>query len=244
MGPAPRTFEEEANTRPAWSTTWATPWSLMLLRTGGRSPATATASRSCALALLTPSSLLTSERSNVATRRTAPATSTVPTRRVASAVVRTRTDGVYSCGRRLATVGVQPVPDHADRLQAATTERFVDALAQLADVHLDYVRVSVEGEVPDVVEDHPLRQHLALPAEKELQHRELSGCHGNLLLSAGHPVRCRIQAQIPGPQHRRPLRAATAHQRAEPRDQHLVGERFGQEVVRSRIQRLGLFVGP
>src|SRR4051795_4802246 len=96
----------------------------MLLRAGGRSPATARASRSCALALLTPSSLLTSDRSNVATRRTAPAASTGPTRTVANAVVRTRTEGVYNGPRRLATVRVQPVPDHADRLQAATAERF------------------------------------------------------------------------------------------------------------------------
>ena len=51
------------------------------------------------------------------------------------------------------TVRADPVPGAADRADALATERPVDLGAQMADVHLDDVRVALEREVPDAVED-------------------------------------------------------------------------------------------
>ena len=52
----------------------------------------------------------------------------------------------------------QAVPDASYRLDRAAPERAVDLLPQVADVHVDHVRVAVVGEVPDVLEDPRARQ--------------------------------------------------------------------------------------
>ena len=64
---------------------------------------------------------------------------------------------VCRLARSQAAHGVQAVADAAHRLHEAAAQ----LAAQVADVHLDRVRVDVGGRVPDVVEDLDLGDHPA-----------------------------------------------------------------------------------
>ena len=68
-------------------------------------------------------------------------------------------------------------------------ERLVELLAQMADVHLDDVRITLEREVPHVVEDLGLRHDLAGAAHQELEHRELACGERDLDVAAPAAVR-------------------------------------------------------
>src|SRR5690242_10580315 len=96
-------------------------------------------------------------RWNSTSTSTLAATSTTADTAVATAVRRrrVRTSGILR---------VEPVAGEAHRLDAAASERLVDPGAQLADVDLHDVGVTLEGEVPDVREDLGLRHDLARPS--------------------------------------------------------------------------------
>ena len=125
---------------------------------------------------------------------------------------------------------------------ADAPERLVDAQPQLPDVDLDDVGVPVEREVPDVLEDPALREHLAGVPEQVLQQRELPGAQRHRDVAAPHPVPGRVEPQVPGGEHRRSRRPAPAHQRAQPGEQDDVREGLGEEVVGAGVQRLRLDV--
>ncbi len=60
--------------------------------------------------------------------------------------------------------------------------------------------------------------------------------------AAGHPPRRRVERQVAGPQHDRPLRGAAAQQRPQPGDEHDERERLGEVVVGADVERVGLVV--
>ncbi|KRC42390.1 hypothetical protein ASE24_21175 [Nocardioides sp. Root224] len=147
--------------------------------------------------------------------------------------------------RRLSRPGVvdEPVADEADGLERAASERLVDALSELPDVHLDDVRVAVVREVPDVAQDRRLRQHLTLVSHQELQERELPRRQLHRYVAAPGLVRRRVQTQVTDLEHDGPLPAGAAHQRAEPSGEHHEREGLGQEVVGPGVERTGLLLG-
>src|SRR5690606_11713637 len=111
------------------------------------------------------------------TNRTDPMPNAIATTTVASAVVRRRTDPPDSRpGRRPGSAPVmsQPVTRAAHRLNAVAVEGTVDLVAEMTDVDLDDVRVTVEVEVPHVLQNLPLRDDIALVAQQVLEYRQLS----------------------------------------------------------------------
>src|SRR5256885_846638 len=67
----------------------------------------------------------------------------------------------------------EDIPDTADRLQQLFLERPIDLLAQAAHEHVDDVRLRIEAVLPDVREDHRLRDDFAGVAHQVLQKGEL-----------------------------------------------------------------------
>ena len=77
--------------------------------------------------------------------------------------------------RRLSTGDDQPVPGAANGFDHRSAGRALQLGAQPPHVDLDDVRVTVEIEVPDVVEDVLLRQHLVGMVHEVLEDGELAG---------------------------------------------------------------------
>jgi len=121
-------------------------------------------------------------------------------------------------------------------------ERNVDLAAQVADVQLHHVDVAVVVRVPHRGEQVGLGHRLPGVAHQVLQHRELAGRQGDLHLAPVHPVPCRVQHKVADGQRRRPLRCAAAQQRPQPGQQHHQGERLGEVVVGTEVERVGLVV--
>src|SRR4249920_3272347 len=95
---------------------------------------------------------LISDRCSTPASAMPPTSSAMPMTNVAATIVLDRTVREYQRCGALAAIGVEPVADHADRLDRAVPERCVDLASQLQDVHLDDVSVAVEGEVPHVTQ--------------------------------------------------------------------------------------------
>src|SRR5688572_22412804 len=120
----------------------------------------------------------------------------------------------------LATVTAQSVARASQGLDGLTTERPVDLVAEVPDVDLDDVRVSVEVNVPHRVQDLTLGDDVALVACEEREQGELPGRQLQLdLPPPGTPCR-RVQAQVPGLELRGPLPGAPTSDCAEPRNEH------------------------
>src|SRR4051812_44716438 len=147
---------EAARTVPSAATTWATPSSFTLRSTDGRSPVAAWSRRSRAREWERSSLLDVRFRSTVLTTRAPAAARRTAQSSRASTVARARTVSQVISG-----IAHQPVAGQPHRLQAGPPEGEVDPLTQLSCVHLDDVRVALEGEVPHVVEDPRLGHHLA-----------------------------------------------------------------------------------
>src|SRR3954452_20820947 len=151
-------FGDAARTLPRPSKTWPTPSPPIPRSTSGREEPAASPERSPSRSRARSSPARCSERSRVSTRKTAARVRAVPDTRVVSSVALARTEP----SRRSATVGVQPVAGASHGLERRPPERLVDAHPQLAHVHLDDVRVTLEREVPDVLEQPAFREHVAL----------------------------------------------------------------------------------
>jgi hypothetical protein len=102
----------------------------------------------------------------------------------------------------------------------------VDLLAQVADVDLDDVEVALEREVPYVLDDLRLRQHLARPRHEELEQGELPWGELDLLVTPPAPVLGRIETEVTRGQDRRSLPPARRMSAREVGEEHHEGEGF------------------
>src|SRR5262245_26190641 len=217
----------DCRTRPWASRIWATVSSLSLTSVPGVWPAATTPAAASTCWRTDRSMLLVSASRRMKTTATPPAASATPTTSVASAVVRTRTDR----GRRRrpgragaggsgaggsATVAVQPVALAPAGLDGVPAVGPVDLVAQPADVDLDDVGVAEELVVPDVVEHVPLGHHVAPVAQQVLQHCQLASGQLDLVVAPPGPALGRVDPQVAGRQHRRPIPGLAAHQRPQP----------------------------
>src|SRR6266498_5641541 len=179
----------------------------------------------------------------LATRAIAPRSNATPTTTTAADVMRTRTEprsALASPGMTLATVSGQPISSAAQRLDGRPPERTVQLVPQAPHVDLDDVRVAVEVEVPDVAQEFPLAEHLAAPAQQDLQQRQLPAGQGQLRVAPPGATRGRIQPQVAGRQYRRPLARPPAQQSPQSSHEYGVREGLRHVVVRAGIQALHL----
>src|SRR5467141_188386 len=75
-------------------------------------------------------------------------------------------------GRCIAGLASDPVANAPDRLQRRTLEGSIDLVSEVADVDVDDVRIAVEGEVPDMLQQSRARKRLAWIAHEVVQERE------------------------------------------------------------------------
>ena len=85
-------------------------------------------------------------------------------------------------------------------------------------------------------EDLRPRERLPGTPHQELEQPELTARELELDLPAPSPARCRVEAKVANTQHRRPLDRAATHDRPQPGEQLLEGERLSQVVVGARIE--------
>src|ERR1700704_5831109 len=85
----------------------------------------------------------------------------------------------------------------ADGLDALGAEGLIDLLAQIADVHLDDVRVALEVDAPHVVEDVGLRRDAPVLAHEELEQCELACGQPDVGALTPRASRARIEFQSP-----------------------------------------------
>src|SRR3954452_17102497 len=71
-------------------------------------------------------------------------------------------------------LGSEDISHAADRMQQPLLERPVDFFAQAADQHVDDVGLRIEVVLPDVRQDHRLRDHLAGVAHQIFEEREFA----------------------------------------------------------------------
>src|SRR5258706_13716017 len=99
-------------------------------------------------------------------------------------------------GMRPAGLVPQPIADAADRFNGRSRERPVDLVAQVADVDVDDVRIALEREVPDVLEQLPARERLSRMLHQVLEERELLRCQIDATVAASDRVLGRIEGQV------------------------------------------------
>ena len=85
-----------------------------------------------------------------------------------------------------------------------------------------------------------LRQHLAGPADEELEHVELAGGEGHLDVADEGPPLGRLDPQVADRHRCRPRAGRSAEQGPDPGDEHRERERLGEVVVGAGVERLGL----
>ena len=138
------------------------------------------------------------------------------------------------------TLGAEPVTRAADGPDQLAVEGLVDLAAEVADVHLDDVRVAGEVDAPHVIEDLALRRDVAVAAHEVLEQRELArGELDRLAVALGAPG-AGVEAQRSDLEHRGARRRAAAEQRAQPGEQDHERERLREEVVGAGVEGLGL----
>src|SRR5690348_17188200 len=76
-------------------------------------------------------------------------------------------------GRREVGIISDAVSHTADRLERVATEGSIDLGSQIANVDIHDVRVALEGEVPDVLDQGRAADHLVLVAHEVFEQSEL-----------------------------------------------------------------------
>src|SRR4051812_21844484 len=167
----PAMFGLDVTTLPASSRTCTSCSSWVAdTRAGTPGPDSSCAATSAARTAATARIWSVSPIRSIVTSSIAPRSRTAPTTSTAATVERTRTvPARCHQPRRSAAIDRQPVshaPYGLDRLPA---EGPVQLVAQAPHVHLDDVRIALEVVVPDVREDLPFGDDLALAPQQELQ---------------------------------------------------------------------------
>src|SRR5205085_11014487 len=133
-------------------------------------------------------------------------------RPVAARVTRRRTDP-----RRTGSVlrvSAQAIAGAAHGADEVRLEWLVDLAPQVADVHLDDVRVAREVHAPDVVEDLGLGRDVSVPAHQVLEQRELAARQADLRLAVTSLPAGRVEPQRSELEDGRPRRRAAPEERA------------------------------
>src|SRR5262249_37973615 len=133
-------------------------------------------------------------------------------------------------------VRLEPVPEAAQRRDAAASERSVHLLAEVADVDLDDVVVALVVEAPDGIEDRLLGVNDARMAHQELEKRALSRGELDDRVPSAADAGSGVQLQVSDPQQRPRLLAPPPQQRVDARDQHGVGEGLRHVVVGTEVE--------
>src|SRR6476619_9761 len=76
-------------------------------------------------------------------------------------------------GRGIVGFVPEPIADTADRLHGCPAEWAVDLVAEVADVDIDDVRITLEREVPDVLQQLRPGQRFPRVLHQVLEEREL-----------------------------------------------------------------------
>ena len=169
--------------------------------------------------------------STLMTRSPAPQNTATTTTTSAPAVMRSRSDGRR---RRRAAVTAHPrceaVALAAHRLDAVPAVGLVELAAEVADVHLDDVGVTVEGRAPHRLEQLGLADGLVGVVEQAGEHLHLTRGQVDDVVARDAPAAERVESQIADG---RPVDAAarTAQQGPHPRLEHDHREGLGEEVV-------------
>src|SRR5438105_3783934 len=218
MGPRSSKFALAFRTRPDGATTCTMASSSPgTAGCGGRLSCCTAAATSSARAKVARSTSSTSERRSTNRHMIALTASAIATTRHAAIVVRARMVPTR-LNSRLATVGVETV----------------------ADVDLDDVEVAVERVVPHVLQDLRLRDDVTSAPHQILEERELARRERDLGVATPAAVLRGIKTKVTRREDGRPLAAAAPDEGTQVGEQHHVAERLGEEVVRSRVERLGV----
>src|SRR5260370_12254893 len=93
-----------------------------------------------------------------------------------------------------------PVTDHvssaAYRMEQRALETLVDLGTQSRNMHVDDVGLRIEMIVPDVLQKHGSRHHLAGMLHQIFQQPELARLQGQFVLAARHPMRQPVELEI------------------------------------------------
>src|SRR3982751_3918069 len=98
--------------------------------------------------------------------------------------------------RRLVTVPDQPVTGAAPRLDRRRSAVVRELPAQVADVHLQYVRAGLVVEAPHGVEDLLSREHLPRGAHQVGEQLELAGGELHLSPAAVASAAAEVEAEV------------------------------------------------
>src|ERR1700712_3878811 len=153
---------------------------------------------------------------------------------VAATVVRARTVPTRAPIRRanvaarLLTAGDQAVSRAANGLDRRPIFRALQFGTQPPDVHLHYVRIADELEVPDMIEDVPFGEYLSRVMHEVLENGELACSEIYLLTGQPDATRRRVQVEVADLENGGPGPSAASQQCPQPGHEHRIRERFGE----------------
>src|SRR5215218_6778890 len=187
---------------------------------------------------------LTSADSTWRTRPRALADSAAPKITMTATVRRTRTEdaarSTVSAGGQVG--GPEAVALAPDRLEVGAIERSVDLAPEIPDVHLDHVGVALEVLAPHPLEQLLLADDLAGVAEQGLEEGELAGRQRDVDVAAAAAAGDDVEGEVAELERLEVVVGPAPGERLEAGDQHHERERLGEEVVGTRVERLGLVV--
>jgi hypothetical protein len=135
-------------------------------------------------------------------------------------------------------VGLQHVSTPTNGMDEFFAAASVNLVAQIIHVDIDDVRKRVEVLVPHMFGDHGSCEHAAGVAHQVFEQGIFLEGQLDPLPSSGHIAGRRIEDKIIDLEYARALGGATSKKGPNPRKQFIDGERFGQVVIRSRIEPL------
>src|SRR5215467_9267879 len=118
----------------------------------------------------------------------------------------------YLIGSRAQRIILEPVTKAPHCFQARPPEWPVDLLPQRSDVDVHDPGITVEGEVPDVLDQRAPGEHVAGPAHQEFKQRELGRSELDLAGAPAYLVPGRVERQVTHGKDRRARRGVPAHQ--------------------------------
>src|SRR3954468_12044624 len=113
----------------------------------------------------------------------------------------------------------------------------INLLPQAVDEDVDHIGARVEAVVPDVGQDHRLRDDPPRVAHQILEQRELAGAQLDLASAAHGTTRVQVEREVTDGEIRRSGdRRCPANQRLDAGEQFSEGERFNQVVITAGLE--------